>query len=144
MSKTYVSQCYCTNARRAARAITEMYDDALRPLGLTVAQYYLLINISRLEPVDTSRLAGHVGLERSTLVRNVRLLRNNGWVEDRSSGQKHQFQLTVSGRRLLAGAMAVWEEIQADFNEQMGLDDADALQRLLRKAQDLKWRGKTT
>lgn len=138
MSSPYISPCYCTNTRRAAGIITELYDDALRPFGLNAAQYYLLINLSRLEPMDTTHFANHVGLDRSTLVRNIRILQNNGWVEDQANGQKHQFRLTQSGRMLLEKATPVWEETQNDFSDQMGHEDSKELMRLLRKVQALK------
>lgn len=138
MSSPYISPCYCTNTRRAAGLVTELYDDALRPLGLNAAQYYLLINLLRLEPVNTTQFANHVGLDRSTLVRNIRVLQNNGWVEDQATRQNHQFRLTQLGRSMLEKAVPVWEKIQNDFIEQMGHEDAKELTRLLRKVQDLK------
>lgn len=136
MGEPYTSPCFCTNARRAASTMTELYDGALRPVGLTVAQYYLLINLSRLEPVDTTRLAGRVGLDRSTLVRNIRSLQGSGWVEDIAKGPKHQFRLTELGRSTLARAIPAWEATQAEFVRQFGQEDAEALMLLLRKVQN--------
>ena len=47
MAKLYESPCYCTNLRRSANAVSDYYDARLRPSGLTAAQYYLLLNLSK-------------------------------------------------------------------------------------------------
>lgn len=140
MPKPAASPCYHTNMRRALRAISGLYDDALRPLGLSAAQYHLLINLSRLEPIDTTHFAMHLGLERSTLVRNMRVLTQNGWVQDlSSSGNKHQFCLSEQGRLLLAQAIIRWENTQNTFAAYMSPADSAELTRLLLKAQTIKW-----
>ncbi|WP_130861836.1 MarR family winged helix-turn-helix transcriptional regulator [Bacilliculturomica massiliensis] len=138
MTTPFMSPCYCANLRRAAGAMTEAYDDNFSGLGLSAAQYYLLINLSRLEPVNTTQLARHVGLERSTLVRNMRLLLKNGWAEDWADGREHRFRLTKAGNRLLDQAKPLWEETQRSIMEQLGAEDAEELIRLLRKVQSLK------
>lgn len=68
------SKCHCITMRRAANAITDYYDRALSETGLSTSQFSLLISLSRLGEASTSELAGYVDLERSTLVRDLRLL----------------------------------------------------------------------
>ncbi len=58
--------CYCIQLRRAASRVTEQYDAALAPVGLTVGQYSLLAHLERLEPVSVSVLAEEMELERTT------------------------------------------------------------------------------
>lgn len=60
MAKLYESPCYCTNLRRSANAVSDYYDARLRPSGLTAAQYYLLLNLSRLGSANMTRWAEHV------------------------------------------------------------------------------------
>lgn len=138
MGEPPINPCYCTNLRRAARIISEIYDNALRQAGMTSAQCYLLISLSALEPIDTTHFAARVDLDRSTLVRNIRVLQNNGWVEDVSNSVKHQFRLTESGRTALRKSIPLWEEAQARFLERMSREDAAELMRLLLKVQDMK------
>ena len=143
MNRPYTSPCYCTNMRRCANSVSELYDNALRPASITVAQFYILINISRLAPVDTSRLSSHVGLDRSTLVRNLRLLQNNNWVTDFSTEKKHQFGLTETGQQVLERARPLWKNAQEKFTNYMGPEDAEMLLQLLQKAQNIKYEGET-
>ena len=138
MAKPFVSPCYCINLRRAAGAVTDFYENTFDELGLSVAQYYLLKSLSRLAPVTTTRLAEEVGLERSTLVRNMRVLQKNGWVDDVSGSLKHQFQLSGKGHVLLSQAVPLWEKAQSGFVEKLGQEDTAELMRLLRKVQDMK------
>ena len=74
MAQLYKSNCYCTNLRRSANAISDFYDTALKEAGLTISQYYLLVNLSRLGTANITHWAEHVGLNRSTMVRNIKLL----------------------------------------------------------------------
>lgn len=139
MKKLRESICFCTNIRRATGGIIEFYDKALRPSGLRVAQYTLLISLSLVEPIDTTSFAEYVGLERSTLIRNMQVLQKNGWVEDRPVGIKHQFQLTTHGQSILKQAIPLWEKAQNQFTEHMGENDAKEFMRLMQKSQELKW-----
>ena len=138
--KLYESPCYCTNLRRCAGAVTDFYNTELQPAGLNAAQYYLLINLSRLKTANTSHWAQHVGLDRSTLVRNVKTLVERGWVEDigNTGGNAHQFALTELGTETLKQAVPIWEDAQQQFQEHMGTEDAEVLLGLLRKLQQLR------
>ena len=138
MQLNQVTPCYCTNLRRAAGAATEYYDSAFQPLGLSAAQYYLLANLSRMEPVNTTRLAGQVRLDRSTLVRNLRILQKYGWVDDRHVGREHRFYLPEAGREILSQAEPLWKKAQENLESRLGQEDAAELMRLLQKVQDLK------
>lgn len=138
--KLYESPCYCTNLRRGSGAITEFYNSMLQPTGLNAAQYYLLINLSRLGTANTSVWAQHVGLDRSTLVRNVKTLEEKGWVQDtgNSGGNAHQFTLTELGENTLGSAIPVWNQAQLQIRDFLGEKEAETLLLLLRKLQELK------
>ena len=82
MSKLYKSECYCTNLRRSANSITECYNRYFNDLDLTVAQYYIIVNLSRLKNANSSDLSKRIGLERSTLVRNIQGLIKKGLIEE--------------------------------------------------------------
>ena len=107
-------ECYCTLARRSARALTGFYDAALAPSGLKVTQYSLLRAIERMEQPSLTELATATGLDRSTLGRNLRTLEKSGFVtlgpvrDERSRIP----QLTSQARRALEIARPLWAEVQ--------------------------------
>jgi DNA-binding MarR family transcriptional regulator len=75
------TKCACTRVRRAARALTDAYDDALKPLGLKVTQFSLLRTVARMEAPSLTALAQEMALDRSTLGRNVGILQRQGLVQ---------------------------------------------------------------
>lgn len=136
MARLYQSSCYCTNMRRSANILTDYYDKALKETGLTIAQYYLLINLSRLEKANITHWAEHIGLERSTMVRNVRLLQRLGVVEE-TEGNGKTFTLSPAGERMLEEAADAWSRAQRELEDFLGAEDAGALLRIGRKLQEL-------
>ena len=72
--------CACTRVRRAARAITGVYDEALRDTGLKVTQFAMLRTIGRMEGTSISELAAEMALDRSTFGRNLIPLTRRGLV----------------------------------------------------------------
>lgn len=131
----YESPCYCTNLRRGALWATEYYDRMLAPSGLSVPQYYLLINLSRMEKANLSQWAERVGLDRTTMVRNVKTLENKGLVAP-AEGRGKTFALTEMGKSTLARGVALWEMAQEKLRDSIGTEDADALLRICRKLQN--------
>ncbi len=106
--------CYCLAARRAARAITRLYEKKLRPHGLRATQFSILAALALKGPTPVSELAELLGLERTTLTRSAAVLQRNGWiVADRSEdARKHPLRLTPAGRERLEGAFPTWKEVQ--------------------------------
>ena len=133
----YESPCYCTNLRRGALWATEYYDRMLAPSGLSVPQYYLLINLSRMEKANLSQWAERVGLDRTTMVRNVKTLENKGLVTP-TEGRGKTFTLTDIGKSTLAQGIALWERAQERLRDSIGAADADALLRICRKLQSVE------
>lgn len=130
----YKSPCYCTNLRRSANWATVLYDRALSPTGLSVPQYYLLINLSRMGRANTTQWAERVGLERTTLVRNVKLLEEKGLVAQ-TDGRGRTFALTPVGQETLDRAVTCWEKAQAEMVSLLGWEDAQAALRICEKLQ---------
>ena len=106
--------CICINLRRIAQKITDLYDIALKPAGITVNQYSLLVNISRIEGCGTGELAEHVKLEKSTLVRTIQPLLRNELIIDKASGEKRRrrLYLTPAGEDVLRVAFPLWNKVQ--------------------------------
>lgn len=127
------THCLCTKLRRAARSVTRIYDDALRDLGLNVAQYSLLSHLQRLEQPSISSLAEAMGLDRSTLGRNLKVLEGEGLVQvgEGSDMRSRLVLLTDEGlARFQRGAVA-WEEAQAQLALRLGAEKREALWLLL-------------
>lgn len=124
-----ISPCHCVNLRRANKAVTEFYDLRLRPCGVTISQFSLLRNLERLDDASVSDLAHAMGLERSTLVRNLRPLFEAGLIEDRSAAgsRNRQLHLTRSGKKVLTKGGPLWDGAQREFEEKLGGDKLEAL-----------------
>ena len=137
MSKLYKSKCYCTNLRRSANAITEYYNRCFSDLDLTVAQYYIMVNLSRIKNANSSDLSKIIGLERSTLVRNIQGLIKKGWVSEGGEGKGRQFKLTKRGEKLIENVKPKWEEVQDKIKKFLGEEDSSALLRIADKLQYL-------
>ena len=116
--------CYCVQFRRATRAVSELYAQALCPSGVTPCQFTILNTVSELQPCTTSAIAKRIGLDRTTLVRSLKPLIEKGLVEDMSQKGARDRQLCVSpeGDRVLADAMPRWNAAQALMEERVGVD----------------------
>ena len=116
--------------------LSEIYDASLKPAGVTVAQYYLLINLSRLGSANITHWAQRVGLDRSTMVRNIKPLQARGYVET-TEGRGKVFTLTSEGKHVLELAVPLWECAQEKIQAALGDDDAQALLRISEKLQEI-------
>ena len=125
--------CHCTRLRRAARAVTRLYDQALGESGLTATQFSLLRTISRLEQPYISILAEATGLDRSTLGRNLRPLEKAGLVEFGigEDARTRRVRLSRSGKRTLDRAVSRWQAAQDRLNAALGAEKLSALETLL-------------
>ena len=127
------STCHCIQLRRAASRVTERYDMALAPAGLTVGQYSLLAHLERLEPVSVSRLAEELELERTTLVRTLKPVLARQLVADAAEPGRRSRALTLTGegRTLLEQARPLWRAAQEDVERRLGEGGIAALEALL-------------
>src|SRR6476619_450183 len=117
---TDVHDCTCKNLRKAARAVTQYYDDALRPSGIRSTQFSLLSAIREFGTVNIGRLAEESVMDRTTLTRNLKLLEEEGLII-----------VTPGARDRLTGAHRYWKKAQAHMAEQMGNDGVHHLLRAL-------------
>ena len=116
--------CICTGLRGAALTVTRLYDDALAPTGLKVTMYRLLRRVENHPGANITDLASAVGLDRSTLGRNLRVLAREGLVsfgagdDDRA----RSVTLTDEGARRLAAAEPAWRSAQDRMRKLLGPD----------------------
>ena len=121
--------CACYNLRRAARAITRLYDDFLRPSGLRSTQYSVLM-VARLRgPVTLTKLAEMTVNERTTLTRNLTILEKKGLIliEPGMDRRERQVSITERGQEVLIATIPLWEAAQAHIEKGLGGDRMDSL-----------------
>jgi DNA-binding MarR family transcriptional regulator len=109
--------CNCLSLRQATRRVTQLYDQALAPVGLRATQFSLLLQTEALGPIALQPLAEVMVMDRATLGHNVRPLLGRGLVQlevgrDRRS---RELSITQAGRDLLAEARALWRQAQDAF-----------------------------
>lgn len=135
MTKGPTSNCYCVILRGIARRITALYDEALAPVGIGVAQFALLRRVQRAQPVSLTELARLSDLDRSTVGRNVRVLERDGFVQPvPAKDQREQaLELTPAGRKVLADGAPFWDAAQARVEALIGPEGGAALRALQRE-----------
>ena len=126
-----VGGCIVTRLRLATRVITKVYDDALRPFGLTVSQMALLAVAADRGAIRQSEVGTQLQLDNSTLSRNLERMRDNGWLEEvvEDDARVHTHRLTESGKTLLERVMPAWRGAQRRTSELLGEAGVKALQR---------------
>lgn len=103
--------------------VARRYDDALRPLGITSGQFSILAALLRDKPVPLGALAGALGMDRTTLNRNLKPLVGQGLVETTTvvtDARVRALRLTSAGRSLLDRALPLWRKAQADSTKRLG------------------------
>ncbi len=127
--------CLCDTLRMTARAVTAVYDDALRPFGLRVTQFSLLARAASMAPVESWRLSEALGLDKTTLPRNLRPLERRGLIaiEPGEDRRTRLVRLTPAGEKLLKEASTCWRSVQASFKKRLHGDEfGRTLRQLLR------------
>jgi DNA-binding MarR family transcriptional regulator len=137
LQRAKLGPCACAEVRRIARKLTSLYDMALAPAEITITQYSLLANIGRAGQSSHSELADRLGMDRTTLTRNLRPLIKAQWVavtsgEDR---RQHLLQLTAAGKKKVDRSLPLWEKAQGRFIAKIGTQSFRELRTLLRQAE---------
>jgi DNA-binding MarR family transcriptional regulator len=115
-------ECIAVRVRLINRVITALYDEALRPFGLRISQANILAAIATVGAVRPAQVSRILQIEKSTLSRDVELMKRNGWVQsDPPAGGRNQtVQLTPAGAKLLGKIRPSWEQAQADARQLLG------------------------
>lgn len=139
-------ECACGMVRRAARAVSHLYDNWLRTHGIEAPQFALLATLSRLGPTNQATLGRRFDLDKTTVSRNVRMLEKKGWVVSApaAGGRERRVALTASGKRQVRLATPAWRQAQRHLRSSMGAKHWDemwiALQSLTRAARSARRR----
>ena len=121
--------CACLNLRKAARAVSSLYDDTLRPTQLRATQFALLSIAKALGSVTVTQLAEAAVMDRTTLTRNLRLLEKRGLVRvvEGADRRVRNVTLTARGHDVWAKAVPLWREAQAQMTSGLGEERLRAL-----------------
>jgi DNA-binding MarR family transcriptional regulator len=106
--------CLCNALRQAARAVSRLYDDELRAVGLRTTQYTLLRIICEVGELRQSDLSGLMALEETTLSRNLRAVVKSGWVTIHAGNDRREKLVTITpaGVAKLKDARPAWTKAQ--------------------------------
>ena len=118
------TDCACLNFRKASRVVTQIYDAALEPAGLRATQFSLLVATHLASHATISRIAADLGMDRTTLTRNLKPLSRAGLLEVARGGDRRtrQVALTGGGRAALTKALPLWQKAQSQVVEELGAD----------------------
>ncbi len=135
---TIARSCIAVRLRLLNRVVTNIYDDALRPLGLKVSQLNLLVVTGKLGLARPAQVCEVLQMDTSTLSRNVERLMARGWLEPvpDEDARTQPFRLTARGRQLIEKAVPAWEEAQRQAGELLGDEGVALLDRAARKLRE--------
>ena len=135
----FASPCTCSRLRRATRAVTQLYDDALAPVGLRVTQLSLLRALQRLGTLTIGDLAAHNLLDRTALSRNLDPLaaRKLVTIQPGRDARTREVTLTRHGTAVIAAAAPHWERAQQEVARHVGRDRLDGMYDVLRDIEAL-------
>jgi DNA-binding MarR family transcriptional regulator len=112
----------CGTVRRAARALTQFYEEALRATGLRSSQLTILQVLWRGGEMSQGMLASILAMDSTTLTRTLSIMRRHSWIAERRGDDRRErwLRLTKSGETQLKRALPLWEETQARLRRRLG------------------------
>lgn len=113
-----------------SRTVTGIYDEKLRPLGITASQFALLDIIGHAEPATRAEIARIQHLDKSTLTRTLRAILSAGWAEEvreNADGRSRPLALTATGKELRLAAQPVWLAAEVEVEELLGQEATIAI-----------------
>ncbi|MBT2747095.1 MULTISPECIES: MarR family winged helix-turn-helix transcriptional regulator [unclassified Lysobacter] len=129
------SVCTCFRMRKLARLMTQRYDQALAPAGVNLNQYSILRRTGgRGRPLG--EVAHELGMDRSTLSRDLKSLVASGWIESvpGADARQRRLRITDSGRAVIERAQPLWRVVQDEIDRGLGHDGIEALHAQLDRA----------
>jgi DNA-binding MarR family transcriptional regulator len=122
LSNLPVLPCICSSFRRAARGLTQLYEAALRPLGLRATQFTVLQVLSQAGEISQGRLGEMLAMDSTSLTRTLDIMVRQGWITERRGEDRRERRLRLSdaGEVQLNRALPAWEEVQARLRDRLG------------------------
>jgi DNA-binding MarR family transcriptional regulator len=127
--ETIACECVAVRLRMLNRAVTNIYDEALRPLGLKVSQMNILVATAKMEVARPAEICERMHLDVSTLSRNVERMKARGWLEvvPDADGRAQPFRLTSAGQKLMQKAAPLWKTAQQQAKSLLGDELVESL-----------------
>ena len=124
--------CFCLASRQAARKITRLYDSYMQGSGVRATQFTILSQLMLRGEMPIGKLAGLLGMERTTLSRNLTLLEGKGWISISAGDdpRARMIEITTQGRSLVRRGFPYWSKAQAHIGKLLGADGQAALKLL--------------
>jgi DNA-binding MarR family transcriptional regulator len=125
--------CIGNATRKAARAVSSVYDRSLAPHGIRITQFTILATLELRGATALGELAKFLELDRTTLTRNLELLEEKNWVQSRAApndSRSRILSLTNEGRTLVVSAFPAWREAQEHVAAAIGGSDLALLTKL--------------
>jgi DNA-binding MarR family transcriptional regulator len=129
-----ITSCTCLRLRKAARRVTQIYDQSLEPSGLTAVQFSLLAGLMPEEALSIGELAEALVTDPTTLTRNIKPLVERGLLQaycDAEDRRRRLIALTKQGRDVMAAAYPLWRKAQAELAAQLGANEIASLNKAL-------------
>jgi DNA-binding MarR family transcriptional regulator len=114
--------CMCAGFRRASRALTQLYDQALRPTGLRATQFTVLQALSLAGEVSQGELGEILAMDSTTLTRTLAIMARRGWVARRPGKDRRErrLRLAAAGEQQLKRGLEQWETVQRGLRTRLG------------------------
>jgi len=130
LSSDVAGVCACRKMRQASRKITRMYNEVLRPAGIKATQFNVLAIVALGDEATLTELAETLGMDRTTLSRNLRPLERDGLVEVSAEGYRRarSANITNKGVAVMEKALPLWRSAQKSLKRRLGDDIWDRIQ----------------
>jgi DNA-binding MarR family transcriptional regulator len=121
--------CFCLASRQAARKITRLYDSHMQESGVRATQFTILSQLMLRGEMPIGKLAGILGMERTTLTRNLTLLEQRKWISVKAGDDPRlrMIGITAQGRGIVRRGFPYWSKAQAQVGKMLGADGQAAL-----------------
>jgi DNA-binding MarR family transcriptional regulator len=127
--------CMCASLRRASRALTQLYEEALRPTGLRATQFTILQTLSLSGEVTQGKLGQILAMDSTTLTRTLSTMARHGWIAKRRGEDRREWRMRLSkaGEIQFKQALPHWEKAQTQLRRQLGDELSNNLMKLTQK-----------
>ena len=121
--------CFCLASRQAARRITRLYDSRMQPSGIRATQFTILSQLMLRGEMPIGKLASILGMERTTLTRNLTLLEQQKWISSKAGDdpRSRMIAITAQGRGMVRRGFPYWSKAQVQVGKMLGADGQAAL-----------------
>lgn len=128
----------CASFRRTARALSQLYDEAMRPTGLRGTQFTILQALSMTGEITQGDLGEILALDSTTLTRTLDILSRRGWIAKRQGKDRRErwLRLSPSGQKQFNAALPAWQKVQDRLRRQLGHERWQALLQMTQEVTD--------